>query len=117
MAGDELGVPLSDVKVIEGDTTIVPYGWGTWGSRSAVTGGGSVSIASGKVREKIVRVASHFAEVPERDLELADSIVRRKADGAALVPIREIAFLSRRATFRKAKSEDWRQQPTTSPQP
>jgi len=50
-----------------------------------------VSIASGKVREKIVRVASHFAEVPERDLELADSMVRRKADGAALVPIREIA--------------------------
>jgi carbon-monoxide dehydrogenase large subunit len=82
VAGDELGVPLSDVKVIEGDTTVVPYGWGTWGSRSAVTGGGSVSIASGKVREKIVRVASHFAEVPERDLELADSMVRRKADGA-----------------------------------
>ena len=47
-----------------------------------MTGGGSVSIASGKVREKIVRVASHFAEVPERDLELADSMVRRKADGA-----------------------------------
>jgi carbon-monoxide dehydrogenase large subunit len=91
VAGDELGVPLSDVKVIEGDTTVVPYGWGTWGSRSAVTGGGSVSIASGKVREKIIRVASQFAEVPERDLELADSMVRRKADGAALVPIREIA--------------------------
>ena len=31
VAADELGVPLADVRVIEGDTTAVPYGWGTWG--------------------------------------------------------------------------------------
>jgi aerobic carbon-monoxide dehydrogenase large subunit len=91
VAAHELGVPLSDVKVIEGDTTIVPYGWGTWGSRSAVTGGGSVSRAATKVREKLLRVASQFVEIPEKDLELADGAVRRKADGRALLSIREIA--------------------------
>ena len=91
VAADELGVALIDVKVIEGDTTVVPYGWGTWGSRSAVTGGGSVSIASTKVREKILRVSSQFIEIPEKDLELAGGAVRRKADGTVLVLTREIA--------------------------
>ena len=46
VAADELGVPLADVKIIEGDTNAVPYGMGTWGSRSAVTGGGAISKAS-----------------------------------------------------------------------
>ncbi len=91
VAADELGVPLADVKVIEGDTMAVPYGWGTWGSRSAVTGGGAVCLASTKLREKILRVASRLSEVPESDLELADGGVRRKTGGVALVPLKEIA--------------------------
>jgi carbon-monoxide dehydrogenase large subunit len=91
VAADELGVPLADVKVIEGDTARVPYGWGTWGSRSAVTGGGSVTLAARKVREKILRVASRMSEVPESDLDLTDGVVRRKQNGQVLIPIKEIA--------------------------
>jgi len=86
-----LGVALSHVKVIEGDTTIVPFGWGTWGSRSAVTGGGSVSIAAAKVREKLLRLTSQLSEIPEQDLELGCGMVRRKADSAGIVEISEIA--------------------------
>lgn len=91
VAADELGVQLADVKVIEGDTTAVPYGWGTWGSRSAVTGGGAIILASRKVREKLLRAASRLSEIPADDLELADGAVRRQQDGAALMPIKEIA--------------------------
>jgi carbon-monoxide dehydrogenase large subunit len=91
VVADELGVPVADVRVIEGDTTAVPYGWGTWGSRSAVTGGGSITLASRKVREKILRVASKMSEVPENDLDLVDGMVRRKQDGVGLLPIQEIA--------------------------
>jgi carbon-monoxide dehydrogenase large subunit len=91
VAADELGVPLADVKIIEGDTTAVPYGWGTWGSRSAVTGGGAIILASGKVREKLLRAASRFSEVPADDLELAQGVVRRKQDGATLLSIKETA--------------------------
>jgi aerobic carbon-monoxide dehydrogenase large subunit len=103
VAADELGVPLADVRVIEGDTTAVPYGWGTWGSRSAVTGGGATILASRKVREKIFRVASRLSELPIDDLELADGIVRRKQDGAVLVPIREIA---RRVLYGQVTGEE-----------
>lgn len=91
VAADELGVFLADVKVIEGDTTAVPYGWGTWGSRSAVTGGGAIIMASRKLREKILRVASRLSEVPADDLELAEGVVRRKKDGATLAPLKEMA--------------------------
>ncbi len=91
VAADELGVPLADVKIIEGDTTAVPYGWGTWGSRSAVTGGGAIILASRKVREKLLRAASRLSEVPADDLELAEGVVRRKQDRTTLISIKEIA--------------------------
>ena len=91
IAADELGVPLADVKVIEGDTMAIPYGWGTWGSRSAVTGGGATIFASRKVREKLLRAASRLSEVPSDDLQLADGMVQRKQDGATVVPIKDIA--------------------------
>jgi carbon-monoxide dehydrogenase large subunit len=69
----------------------VPYGWGTWGSRSAVTGGGAIILASRKVREKLLRAASRLSEVPTDDLELAEGAVRRKQGGATLMSLKEIA--------------------------
>ncbi len=91
VAADELGVSLVDVKIIEGDTNAVPYGMGTWGSRSAVTGGGAISRASAKLRSKILRLASRMTEVPDDDLEMAEGMIRRKADATPLIPIKELA--------------------------
>ena len=91
VAADELGVPVADVQVIEGDTTAVPYGMGTWGSRSAVTGGGAISRASGKLRGKLLRIAARLSEVPDEDLELAEGLIRRKTDGTPLMPIKDLA--------------------------
>ena len=56
-----------------------------------MTGGGSVSIASRKIRDKIVRMASHFAEVPEKTSSLPIAWCGERRASAALVPIREIA--------------------------
>lgn len=91
VAADELGVPLVDVKIVEGDTNAVPYGMGTWGSRSAVTGGGAISRASEKLRNKMLRIASRMTEVPDDDLELAEGMIRRQADATPLMPIKELA--------------------------
>jgi carbon-monoxide dehydrogenase large subunit len=92
VAAEQLGVALADVKVIEGDTTAIPFGWGTWGSRSAVTGGGAIILASQKVKEKILRIASRMSEIPTNDLELANGMVRRKHDGRVVVPMKDIAY-------------------------
>ncbi len=78
-------------RIIEGDTNAVPYGMGTWGSRSAVTGGGAISKASEKLRSKMLRLASRMTEVPDDDLELAVGMIRRKADATPLLPIKELA--------------------------
>ena len=92
VAADELGLPLADIRIIEGDTNAVPYGMGTWGSRSAVTGGGAISKASEKLRNKMLRIASRMTEVPDEDLELAVGMIRRKADATPLLPIKELAY-------------------------
>ena len=92
VAADELGLPLAAIRIIEGDTNAVPYGMGTWGSRSAVTGGGAISKASQKLRSKMLRIASRMTEVPDDDLELAAGMIRRKADATPLLPIKEFAY-------------------------
>ena len=92
VAADELGVAFEDIRVIQNDTTIVPYGWGTWGSRTAVTSGGAIIGAATKIREKILRTASRLSEIPPDDLALANGMVTRKLDGSTLMPIKTIAY-------------------------
>src|SRR5262249_19788335 len=48
LVADGIGCDVKDVTFIQGDTAATPYGWGTWGSRSAVAGGGAVIKAAEK---------------------------------------------------------------------
>lgn len=91
VAAQELGLSVSDFKVIHGDTLVVPIGSGTWGDRGAVTGSGAVIMAARKIREKLLRVAALLTEVPDADLELAQGAVRRKTDQMMLLSVTEIA--------------------------
>ena len=52
LAADGLGVRLEDVRVVQGDTARGAYSTGSWGSRTAVVGGGAVLRATDEVREK-----------------------------------------------------------------
>jgi carbon-monoxide dehydrogenase large subunit len=60
IAADELGVDLNDVTVIHGDTGIVQYGIGTFGSRATAVGGTAVLIAIQKLKEKANKIAAHI---------------------------------------------------------
>ena len=71
IAADALGVPLEDVIVRAGDTRQA-YGIGTWGSRAAVIGSGSILRAAEPIRRKLLQTASHVLEVSEDDLVLAN---------------------------------------------
>ena len=92
LIADKLGVALEDVTVVQGDTQATPRGWGTWASRSAVTGGGAVMSASEKLRDKLLRIASRMTEVPTEDLELAQGFVQRKTGAVQLMSIPELAY-------------------------
>lgn len=62
IAADELGVDLHDITVIHGDTAIVQYGIGTFGSRATAVGGTAVLIAIQKLKEKASKIAAHVLQ-------------------------------------------------------
>jgi carbon-monoxide dehydrogenase large subunit len=62
IAADRLGLPVEDITVMQGDTDTVPYGNGTWGSRSASVGGSAIYRASEKIMVKATRLAAHLLE-------------------------------------------------------
>src|SRR3954451_6985930 len=65
-----LGVPLSDVKVVQSDTAKVKRGGGTMGSRSLQVGGTAVQNATDDVLEKGRRLAAHLLEADAGDIEV-----------------------------------------------
>lgn len=60
IAADELGVDINDVTVIHGDTGVVQYGIGTFGSRATAVGGTAVFVAIQKLKEKAQKIATHI---------------------------------------------------------
>ncbi len=62
IAADELGVHLNDVTVIHGDTGVVQYGIGTFGSRATAVGGTAVFVAIQKLKEKADKIAAHMLQ-------------------------------------------------------
>jgi len=66
---DELGVPYEDVESVEGDTDEVPYGMGTFASRSASVGGNALVQSAREVVDKARQIAAHQFEASEEDVE------------------------------------------------
>jgi carbon-monoxide dehydrogenase large subunit len=62
IAADELGVGVNDVTVIHGDTAIVQYGIGTFGSRGLAVGGTAVYLAIQKLKDKAAKLAAHLLQ-------------------------------------------------------
>ncbi len=96
IAAAELGIPPGDIEVIWGDTDRVPYGLGTWASRSTVCSGGATILASRDVRDKVLRLAASMLEANASDLELADGRVSVRGSPSRGVSFGEVA---RRAAF------------------
>ena len=67
-----LGVPIDQVEVVHGDTGQVPFGMGTYGSRSLAVGGSAIQMAIDKVIAKGKKIAAHLMEASEGDVEFAD---------------------------------------------
>ncbi len=90
MAADELGLDLSVIRVEYGDTDQVPYGSGTFASRSAVLAGGAARIAATELRSKLARVAAHILEAATDDLVFADGNVGVRGVPSSEVSLREL---------------------------
>ncbi|HET8562611.1 MAG TPA: molybdopterin cofactor-binding domain-containing protein, partial [Candidatus Binatia bacterium] len=91
IVADELGVGLDDVAVIHGDTSAVPKGIGTFGSRATAVGGIAVYQAAEKVKEKARELASHLLEVDTDDLVFSDGRFSVKGVPKKGLTIKQIA--------------------------
>ena len=72
IVAETLGVDFEAVDVVHGDTNAIPFGMGTYGSRSLAVGGTAIYNAVQKVIAKGRKIAAHLLEASEEDIEFAD---------------------------------------------
>ena len=87
MGADVLGIDPSQVQVVHGDTSIVPYGIGTFGSRATAVGGTAVYKSLQKVKEKLARIAAHVVGSDPERMVFADGKISAKES-----PKKSLAF-------------------------
>jgi carbon-monoxide dehydrogenase large subunit len=91
IAADELGVHLNDVTVIHGDTGVVQYGIGTFGSRATAVGGTAVFVAIQKLKQKADKIAAHMlkADASRISFEGGKYLLQQAAAAAATTGVSE----------------------------
>ena len=65
----KLGIPVENVEIVHGDTGRVPFGMGTYGSRSLSVGGTAIVKAVDKIIAKGKKIAAHLLEAADTDIE------------------------------------------------
>jgi len=87
IAASVLGIALDDIEVVEGDTLAVPFGTGTFNSRSMAIGGSAVYEAARKVMEKAKKIAAYKLQRRPRDLIYKNGVFRITAHAGASTSI------------------------------
>jgi carbon-monoxide dehydrogenase large subunit len=72
VVADMLGLPESSVDIVHGDTSRVPFGMGTYGSRSLAVGGSAIVKSVEKIVAKAKKIAAHLLEAAEADIVFED---------------------------------------------
>jgi aerobic carbon-monoxide dehydrogenase large subunit len=72
LISDRLGVPIEQIEISHGDTSKIPFGMGTYGSRSLAVGGSALVKAMDKIVNKGKKIAAHLLEAAEADIEFKD---------------------------------------------
>ncbi len=90
IAADALGIPIESVTIVGGDTAAIPFGVGTFASRSAVNAGSSIHEASGRVKDKLVAAAAALLEAAPADVLVADGMVTVRGAPASAIPVAKV---------------------------
>jgi aerobic carbon-monoxide dehydrogenase large subunit len=90
IVADELGIDIDDVTVVHGDTAVVPYGIGTFGSRGTTVGGPALMMSVGKLQAKMKRIASTMMEVPPDQLEFRNRSIAMTGDASKSIPLQSV---------------------------
>ncbi len=91
IVADQLGVDVTDVDIVTGDTDQFHWGTGTFASRGATVAGTAIYEAAKDVRHKILKLASEVFEAAEEDIEIAKGQVQVKGVPQHAIPLGELA--------------------------
>jgi carbon-monoxide dehydrogenase large subunit len=91
VVADELGVALEDVTVEHSDTLGTPFGYGTYGSRSAAVGTMAVYRSVQRIKEKVRQLAAHMLEADVEDVAFEGGKAFVKGSPETAKTIQEIA--------------------------
>ncbi len=91
VVAEQLGVEVSNVHIVTGDTDLFYWGAGTFASRGAVVAGNAMHAAATRVRAKIFRLAGEKLEAAEEDLELIDGRVQVKGVPETSISLGQLA--------------------------
>jgi carbon-monoxide dehydrogenase large subunit len=92
IVADELGIPVTNIKVVEGDTDNTPYGLGTYASRSTPTAGAATAVIARKLADKAKRIAAHLLEAADADIELENGTFSVRGTPTRSVTIQDVAL-------------------------
>jgi carbon-monoxide dehydrogenase large subunit len=92
IVADQLGIPIDDVEIVHGDTGRVPFGMGTYGSRSASVGGTAIKMSLDKIKEKGKLIAAHLLEASPKDIEFVKGQFQVKGVPAKAVPFGAVSL-------------------------
>ncbi len=77
IVADELGVDIDDVLVVHGDTAIVQYGIGTFGSRGTAIGGTALYFALQDLKAKIKKFGEMLLESDDITFENGECVCNK----------------------------------------
>ena len=76
VVASKLGIPVENVEIVHGDTGRVPFGMGTYGSRSLSVGGTAIVKAVDKIIAKGKKIAAHLLEAADTDIEFEHGVFK-----------------------------------------
>ena len=93
VAADALGVPMSTVRVVHGDSRTSPFSMmGTGGSRAATVATGAVLGATREIRSQVAAVAAHLFEANPDDIDIVDGVAQVRGTPAVAMPLAQVAM-------------------------
>ena len=81
VAAEALGAPLSDVRVVLGDTERTPYTGNSWGSMTVPSVAPAVRMAAEDCRNQLLEAAAGILDAPQSKLEVTDGVISIRGRG------------------------------------
>jgi aerobic carbon-monoxide dehydrogenase large subunit len=95
LASDVLGIPMDKIKFVNSDTSLVPQGAGTMGSRSLQTAGSAIFLSSKEVFSRAQKIAAHMLEAAPEDIVASDGALHVAGTPSTSVSWAQLAIASR----------------------